>query len=481
MAFETVRECTIKERDGAIELSFFLKKPHYTKGDQKLDQAVLTDLQAAANSLITKHVVANKAMKVEGMGGLYMYSAMQLAAVDNFNSNSAGTVLQAEVWENAFTFKIQGVNLAVVEKFLTTLPIIAESSDIKSQETSTMKNGQLKLLAVLNREIDLGKVINSLAHMTLGLGHRIKGTPSVNVFFGNTAQLRDFRTLAVSLSAKSNGRAIYSDFPHTMSGVSGGTSHEQVSNTAKVAEKDITYFGSCFVADQFDARLVTVTQSCAQLKDYKAYESTDTASSIAPSKQHVHMTATAARPDKKITMLINGKLPLAQTINSLALTSLNVGMRADYSELCLEQLIDQNGGLHPNISFHPYTVVKAESTAKHDGIAKKADDEKAVIANTQKNGGGQALATVVFGDRSAVEGVVLKKDTQLFRSTLKAGDLVEAPKKSTVGVSTSVAPKATFLSATPATDTGAVNAAATNSSTSAATKAQSTTVKSLIL
>lgn len=90
----------------------------------------------------------------------------------------------------------------------------------------------MKLVAILNQNIPLGQVINGLAHMTLGLGHRILGLPEINIFWGDAKQVRAFRNIAFQLAGQ-NQAALYADFPHTMSGVVAGVSDGLVALTAQ--------------------------------------------------------------------------------------------------------------------------------------------------------------------------------------------------------------------------------------------------------
>ena len=123
----------------------------------------------------------------------------------------------------------------------------------------------MKLIAIINLEIPLGKSLNALAHMTLGLGHRLKGTVDVNIFFGTGAQVREFRELSSIACKKNPDTAVFSDFPHTMSG---GDTDKQLIIGQNTPESELKYYGSCYISNEVSQDLITLTKNCQQLKDY---------------------------------------------------------------------------------------------------------------------------------------------------------------------------------------------------------------------
>ncbi len=280
------------------------------------------------------------------------------------------------------------------------------------------RNETLQLTAVLNNEVPLGESLNALAHMTLGLGHRVQGEPAIRVVFGNSAQVREFRQQVLLLKQVAESTIAYSDFPHTMSG---GDTRKQLLEGQNTPEAQLKYFGCCAVTSINETSMQKIIQSCYQLVDYKPYDG-------AKSETVSLLPAQIIKPNDidniKIIMLVNHKLPLAQTINAMILCSLAVGRMADLSALRLLNVVDKDNTIHPNISFHPYLILKPQAPEKHHMMAKEAAAAKSQLVNKTITGpSGSPLATVVFGERTRVDEVIQRKLTRLFDSKLDATSL----------------------------------------------------------
>ncbi len=114
-----------------------------------------------------------------------------------------------------------------------------------------------KLVAVLHQKIEIGRAMNALAHMALGLGASIEHKenlrlqdytdadggkhPNISdipfiILKGGSGQIRNLRKMAIE-----QGFA-FTDFTNTMIGE---TYVEQHQNTQKTKEEDLEYFGIC--------------------------------------------------------------------------------------------------------------------------------------------------------------------------------------------------------------------------------------------
>lgn len=111
-----------------------------------------------------------------------------------------------------------------------------------------------KLVAVLNKSIETGKVMNALAHMCMGLGASIgkealrltdyqdadNGShPFISeipfiILSENSNKIRKLRHLAIAQNI------IFNDFTDTMTV---GTYKEQIEKTAQVKDEDLIYYG----------------------------------------------------------------------------------------------------------------------------------------------------------------------------------------------------------------------------------------------
>lgn len=117
-----------------------------------------------------------------------------------------------------------------------------------------------KLVAVMNEKIDIGIAMNSLAHMSLGLGAEV-GKESLRltnyvdadggnhsnisempfmILKANSNKIRALRSIAMEKEIK------FADFTDTMTV---GTYLEQIDRTKKTKEVDLIYYGIVLFGD----------------------------------------------------------------------------------------------------------------------------------------------------------------------------------------------------------------------------------------
>ena len=121
-----------------------------------------------------------------------------------------------------------------------------------------MHENSKKFVAVLNKKIELGRLMNALGHMTAGLagGHgigdqmeflqyidadsgvhpNISNFPFIVLSADNSSQIRKVRNEAIARGVK------FTDFTNTMIV---GTSAEQLESTKQTKEENFEYFGIC--------------------------------------------------------------------------------------------------------------------------------------------------------------------------------------------------------------------------------------------
>ena len=119
---------------------------------------------------------------------------------------------------------------------------------------------QNKLVAVLNKKIEPGKLMNALAHMCIGLGSAIGKDPlrltdyqdaeggshphiseiPFIILSENSNKIRKLRQEAITHNI------IFNDFTDTMTV---GTYQEQIERTKQVKEEDLIYFGIVLFGD----------------------------------------------------------------------------------------------------------------------------------------------------------------------------------------------------------------------------------------
>jgi hypothetical protein len=117
-----------------------------------------------------------------------------------------------------------------------------------------------KLVAVLNKSIEPGKIMNALAHMCIGLGASIGiadlrltdykdaddgSHPFISeipfiILTENSNKIRKLRQEAIA------NNIIFNDFTDTMTV---GTYQEQIAKTAQVKDADLIYYGIVLFGD----------------------------------------------------------------------------------------------------------------------------------------------------------------------------------------------------------------------------------------
>ena len=136
--------------------------------------------------------------------------------------------------------------------------------------TELPDENKFRFVAILNKKIEPGKLMNALGHMTAGLaGGYGKGKemcfleykdknngihpyishfPFIVLSADNSNQIRTVRSEAISRNI------IFTDFTSTMTI---GTSLEQVNNTAAIEEVNLEYYGICMFGQTDILREIT--------------------------------------------------------------------------------------------------------------------------------------------------------------------------------------------------------------------------------
>lgn len=127
-----------------------------------------------------------------------------------------------------------------------------------------------KFVAVLNKKIEAGKLMNALGHMTAGLAGgfgkasdmsfleyvdkdggvhpNISHFPFIILRADNSNKIRTVRNEAISRGI------IFTDFTSTMTV---GTSADQLERTKNTPEADLEYFGICLFGDSAELKEIT--------------------------------------------------------------------------------------------------------------------------------------------------------------------------------------------------------------------------------
>lgn len=282
----------------------------------------------------------------------------------------------------------------------------------------------MTFLALLNKKIAPGMLLNALGHLTLGMGHRLRGTPPISVFFGDDEQLKKFWQISQTAKKESRAPVVASAFPHTMSG---GDTDKQLEVGLATPESDMNYFAATFMSPDVPQDLFTLLAGCEVTADYEPYlpNSADETASVLAVKEDVN----DGKKDKKIVMCANHKAPFGEVANAAVLACLGVGSSANLPELGLLQVENKSGGIYPNISFHPFPVL-LPSKNKGKQLAEMANKAEGLVSGTINGAEGkQPVVTVAFGEKNAVEDVFTRRLTRMYNAGLPEGSFVPTPRE----------------------------------------------------
>lgn len=267
----------------------------------------------------------------------------------------------------------------------------------------------MKFIVVLSKKIPLGRSLNALAHMSIGLGHRIHGKPDIAVYFAEPEVVREFNAFSRHLE-----RLVKSDFTDTMTGE---TAVEQLEKTKAKRTEELEYYASCgLFEDNLPREVLRVLEKCQQLKGYSAAKG-DAEIKISDAQQIDHPEQV---PDRKLCMVVNKKTPPEQLLNAAVETCLRVGVAADLVDLRLLNFVDASGADHAGISFHGFPILTAKSPAKLTAMI--AADKKHLAAASS------ADMLTVFGETAVVDALIPRKETSMLQlgldeKTLEPADL----------------------------------------------------------
>ncbi len=125
-----------------------------------------------------------------------------------------------------------------------------------------MTHFKSKLVAVLNGKVEAGKIMNTLAHMSLGFGgsidkerlklmnykdadgndhENISGRPFIILKADNSNKIRTLRNAAIQHNLK------FVDFTNTMTE---GTYEDQIKRSSETKEADLEYWGIIVFGDE---------------------------------------------------------------------------------------------------------------------------------------------------------------------------------------------------------------------------------------
>ncbi len=120
-------------------------------------------------------------------------------------------------------------------------------------------------------------------------------------------------------------------------------------------------------------------------------------------------------------MIISKKAEIADILNPIIQTCLELGKKANLKELHLLDFIDGDRNSHYGISFHNFPILTAKNNSKHNQIDKDAKKANLIVETIfqQNNNEEQPLVTTIFGNKDIMNEVIPRKFTSLFNKAIQ--------------------------------------------------------------
>ncbi len=300
----------------------------------------------------------------------------------------------------------------------------------------------MKLIVVLSNQVELGKAMNAVGHMMIGVGPRIpRGRfPVVELYTAPSALVRQFRVEASRLHTALPAASAFSDFSHT---TTDGSARDHAAHTRAIREGAINYFASCLCAPTESLQPLT------QILNTQSYNRLKLAEFAAPNRELSDFDLLApltypTEPDfvaddtaKKFSISLSNKLSVPDSIHELIRSCIILGNSAERHALRLHQYPDADGIIHPGMSEYGLVALKAKNPNKLSEIASKADQfafnvqaSAAASATVEReidsiakcfNSANQLTAIAFFGRRNLVNEATAK-NSSLWTGSLSSND-----------------------------------------------------------
>ena len=275
-----------------------------------------------------------------------------------------------------------------------------------------------ELLIIINNNIELGKALNAIGHMMVGIGPRIPGghTPSIRVFSTSSENVRALRAAAINAHNEYGVDSfIYSDFAHT---TTDGCAKDHEKNTKIIEEKDINYFAVCVCADVDKLQSCKITTKCQQYDELKLSDQ----GTISAEFEFESEITYSENPDfvendekKRFSAVVQRNLSAADTLVATAIVYLNLSSTLSREELRLHAYLDSSGTIHPGMSEYGLVVLKPKKNSVLNTIL-RAEISDTVTRIVYSNS-----SVAFFGDSEEIKSLT-KKNLSLWTGKLSPAD-----------------------------------------------------------
>lgn len=286
-----------------------------------------------------------------------------------------------------------------------------------------------KLILVLNRSINPGKVMNAIGHMTVGAAPRFPQDkrPVVDIYMASHQKVREFRAYTVKMHRElSEMNCLISDFAHT---TTDGSAKDHEQQTLATSEANIDYFGAMICADQDDLVDLEKLLSSEEFSRLTYAENLIASEELATfdfSQPIEYPRSPTFTDERKKFSIALAKQATPETIMALFQATLDLGSKASRASLRLHQYPDADGTLHNGMSEYGLVALDAKTTKRLNQLDSDAGNKGLDAIGYSKNGKDELVALALFGDIDTLN-TLTKKGIQLWKK-----DSLEESKKSTL-------------------------------------------------
>lgn len=274
-----------------------------------------------------------------------------------------------------------------------------------------------RFISLVNTSIPLGRVLNALAHCSVGIGHLLPKDkmPNILVVFADESTIRNFRQESQKLLLAHPNDTIYSDFTNTMTV---GSTETCIKTTRETPDDQLIYYAVSLCTEENlleSQEFEQIIGRCKILKDYQPYIASENTFAF---NKVVDLPDYQLLPTKKMSLVLDRARPISELVNAAVISSLCIGMQADLNELKLLIYTDADGQKHSYISYHPFPILAARHQAKFNDLVKEIEKDQDLLVKLVRDKEGNTVSVCILGLEDQVNAHTRQKFISLWTAEL---------------------------------------------------------------
>ena len=261
-----------------------------------------------------------------------------------------------------------------------------------------------QLVVVINKNIELGRVMNALGHMSIGFGKRIPTNfmPSISIYAAADNDVSRFRERCVSECHRiGHEQSFYSDFAHT---TTEGSARDHEAATKACLAENIGYYAACLAAEEVECEVIhQFLQECGASTLIKAEsigEMTDTFDFESPILGFDEFVADDA--SHGFSIALQRTLSETDALVRLIQGTVQLGQLLPLEHLRLHHYVDASGSIHPGMSEYGLVVLKGKKTSFMDKLVEQ-DLSPLIGTAILRSSAKEPLCVALFGEKAEVK------------------------------------------------------------------------------